>query len=226
MVATSIIGAGILGAGASIFGSTSQANSARQGIAAETNMFNTAQAGQQPFISAGQSAIPSLEALLGTGPAGTPSPTDMLKNVPGFNFISSLAQQGVSNQGTTTGLGGNTLLAGANAGTQVALNSAWNPIVNSLQALMQTGASTAGNVGQQAVQTGANIAGSTMNVGNAVAGGATGAAGSVGNAFTTNALIRSGLLGNNSMYGNASNTLANQNSMATGVPANFLNNAF
>src|ERR1035437_2745183 len=103
-IIAAIVGGGIISAGASIYGANKQASAAQAGITAETNMFNTAQAGEQPFITAGQSAIPSLEALLGTGPPGTPSPTDMLKNVPGYNFIADIAQKGVSNQGTVTGL--------------------------------------------------------------------------------------------------------------------------
>ena len=221
-----VLGAGVLGAGASIYGSMTQANSAKAGIAAEQNMFNTAQANAQPFIQAGTSALPQLQALLGAGGPGSPGATAALSNTPGFQWLNQMTQQGVSNQGTTTGLGGNTLLAGANAGNQLALSSAWQPTVNALQNLVGTGAGSSGALGQQAVQTGGNIAGSNMNVGNAYAGGAIGAAGQIGNSLTTNALVKSGLLGNMSMYGNSSNILANQNSMATGVPANILNNAF
>ena len=200
-IAAAILGAGAIGAGASIFGSIMQANSAQKGISAEQNMFNIAQQNAQPFISAGAGALPQLQALLGAGGPGSPGATTALSNTPGFQWLNQMTQQGVSNQGTTTGLGGNTLLAGANAGNQLALGSAWQPTVNALQNLVGTGASASGTLGQQAVGTGANIAGSNMNVGNAIAGGAVGAAGQIGNAFTTNALIRSGLLGNNSMYG-------------------------
>jgi len=214
-VPTAIIGASAIGAAGSLAGASAQSSAAKSAAAAqeqaattasntEQNMFNTAVSEQQPFINAGKNAIPTLEGLLGTGPGGPGAMTDILKNVPGFNFISDLAQKGVSNQGTVTGLGGNTLLAGANAGTNVALSSAWNPIVNSLMSLVQSGSGAAGNVGQQAVQTGANVAGSTMNVGNAIAGGATGAAGNIGNSLTTAALLSK--LTNpstpTSMYGN------------------------
>ena len=41
--------------------------------------------------------------------------SSILQTIPGFKFLQDITQQGVSNQATTTGLGGNTLLAGANA---------------------------------------------------------------------------------------------------------------
>ena len=195
-IAAAILGAGAIGAGASIFGSMTQANAAKQGIAAEQGMFNTALQQQQPFVTAGAGAANTLSDLLKPGA----DMSSLLKTIPGFKFLQDITQQGVSNQGTVTGLGGNTLLAGANAGNNIALSAGWLPIVNSLQGLVNSGASAAGNIGQQAVQTGGNIAGSTMNVGNAIAGGVTGAAGNIGNSLTTATLFNK-LLNNSNMYG-------------------------
>jgi hypothetical protein len=193
--------AGILGAGASVFGGLMQSNAANKGIAAEQQMFGQAQGALSPYYNAGASALPQLQALLGAGGPGSPGATDALSNTPGFQWLNKMTQMGVSNQGTTTGLGGNTLLAGANAGNQLALSSAWQPTVNALQGLVGMGSGAAGSLAGAATQTGGQIAGSQMNVGNAQAGGITGAAGQFGNALTTNALIKSGLLGNSSMYG-------------------------
>ena len=207
-IAAAILGAGVIGAGASIYGASKQAGAAQAGIAAEQQMFGQAQGALSPYYTAGQQALPQLQNLLGAGGPGSPSATSALSNTPGFQWLQSMTQQGVSNQGTTTGLGGNTLLAGANAGNQLALGSAWQPTVNALQNLVGTGAGAAGSLAGAATQTGGQIAGSQMNVGNAQAGGIVGAAGQIGNSLTTNALIKSGLLGNqgnantpNSMYG-------------------------
>ena len=194
--------AGGIGAVGSLAGGLLQANSANKGIAAEQQMFGQAQGALSPYYNAGAGALPQLQNLLGAGGPGSPSATSALSNTPGFQWLQQMTQQGVSNQGTTTGLGGNTLLAGANAGNQLVLSSAWQPTVNALQNLVGTGAGAAGSLAGAATQVGGQIAGSNMNVGNAYAGAVTGATGQIGNALTTNSLIRSGLLGNNSMYGN------------------------
>lgn len=197
-IAAAILGAGVLGAGASLYASSVQQNSANKAIAAQQNMFNTAQGEAQPFISAGQSALPTLQGLITPGP----NQTQLLQQTPGYQFAADMAQKGVSNQGTVTGLGGNTLLAGANAGSQLALGMAWQPTINALQGLVQTGASASGALGGQAVQTGQNIGGAAVGAGNAGAAGVLGAGSNIGNSLTTAALFNK-LLGNGAqnMYG-------------------------
>jgi hypothetical protein len=195
-IATAIIGSGVIGAGASIFGSIAQSNAAKNAANLQQQEFNTAQQEQQPFITAGQQALPTLQSLITPGP----DQTAKLMQTPGFQFANTLAQQGVSNQGTVTGLGGNTLLAGSNAATQLALGSAWQPTVNSLQALVNTGAGAGGNLGNQAVQTGANVGQNLVGIGNAQAGAATSVGANLGNSLTSAALF-SKLLNNSNMYG-------------------------
>ena len=81
-IAAAIIGAGVLGAGASIYGSMTQANAAQNAIAAQRGMFNTALANEQPYINAGQSEIPQLQGTLNTlSGLTTPGPnqTNLLK---------------------------------------------------------------------------------------------------------------------------------------------------
>ena len=195
-IAAAILGAGVLGAGSSIFGGIMQSNAANNAINAQQAMFAQAQANEAPFIQAGQKAIPTLQSLITPGP----DQTAMLQQTPGYQFAANMAQQGVSNQGTVTGLGGNTLLAGANAATQVALGQSWLPTVNALQQLVQTGAGTAGNLGNQAVQTGANVGQNLVGIGNAQAGAATSVGANLGNSLTSAALF-SKLLNNSNMYG-------------------------
>ena len=195
-VATAIIGSGVIGAGASLFASGRQTSAANNAIGAQEGMFQQAAGYAQPFINAGQSALPTLEGLITPGA----NQTQLLQQTPGYQFANDMAQKGVSNQGTVTGLGGNTLLAGANAGSQLALGMAWQPTINALQGLVGTGAQSAGALGGQAVQTGANVGSNLVGIGNAQAGAATSIGSNIGNSLTTAALFNKLLNNNSGMY--------------------------
>lgn len=201
-VATAIIGAGVIGGGAAIYSANKAASTqtalGNQAIAAEQNQFSTARGEAQPFIDSGQSVLPTLNKLLTPGADQTAT----LSQLPGFQFASDWGQRGVSNQGTVTGLGGNTIAAGAQFGTGLAQTN-WNQFIAQLQGQAQLGASSAGTLGGQAIQTGGQIGSNLVGVGNAQAGAtmATGAAiGNIGNSITTAALLNK-LTGNQSMYG-------------------------
>ena len=104
-----------------------------------------------------------------------------------------------------TGLGGNTLTAGANFATGLASQN-WGQLIQALQGtagaqqnFVNTGANTAANVGSQAVGTGQGIASSTIGQGNAIAAGTVGAANSIGGSLTTAALLQK--LTGGGMYG-------------------------
>lgn len=195
-IAAAILGAGALGAGASIFGSMRQTSAAQSAIAAQQGMFNQAAGYAKPFISAGTQAAGTLSNLLKPGA----DMSSLLQTIPGFKFLQDITQQGVSNQGTVTGLGGNTLLRGAQAGNEIALSAGWNPIVNALQGLTSTGAGSAGALGGQAVQTGQGIGSNLVGIGNAQAAAGVSAGNSIGNSLTTAALFQK-LLNQGGMYG-------------------------
>jgi hypothetical protein len=207
-IAAAILGAGAIGAGASIYASSVQSKSAQNAINAQQGMFNTALTNEQPYINAGQSGIAPLQGTLNTLQGLTtpgPNQTAMLSQLPGFQFASDWGQRGVANQGTTTGLGGNTLTAGANFATGLTSQN-WGTLIQQLQGTAQqqqnfvnTGANTAANVGTQAVGTGQGIASSTIGQGNAQAAGILGAGSNIGNSLTTSALLQK-LTGGN-MYG-------------------------
>jgi len=180
-----ILGGSLISGGASIFGGLTQRSQANKALDFQKQMFAQTMAANQPFISAGQGAAGTLSGLL--RPGGNMS--DILQTIPGFRFLQDITQQGVANQATTTGLGGNTLLAGANAANQVAFGAGWQPIVNSLQGLVQSGVGAAGNLGTAATQTGAGGASSLIQGGNAIAGGAMGAANAIGGGLTTSLLL-------------------------------------
>ncbi len=182
-VATAIAGSAIIGAGASIFGSMTQADSAKQ---AQQTLLQQQQSAQgqiskflTPFTDFGQSFMPTLQSLLQPGP----NQTDTLSKLPGFQFARDTGGQAVANVSSTRGLGGNAMAAEQEFGTGLA-QQFWGDYVNKLLAGTQIGANAA-NTGVQA-NTGLAqsfapaIAQTQIGQGNAIAGGATGVAGAVG----------------------------------------------
>ena len=105
------------------------------------------------------------------------SMTDTLHQLPGFQFLQDTGNAGVTAQGTTRGLGGNTLAAGANFGTGLA-ESQWGNLVSPLQQLFGQLSSTANNEASSisGIQTGAaqNIAQTQVGAGQSQAAGITG----------------------------------------------------
>ena len=205
-IAAAIIGAGAITAGASIYGANkaanAQTNASKNAISAEQNIYNQNKAQLQPFISAGQSALPTLQSLLTPGP----NQTSTLSQIPGFQFAQDWGQKAVQNLGTTRGLGGNVLTAGANYATGLA-QQGWGNIVNSLQGLVNTGSGAAGALAGVGATTGGQIGGQMVGIGNAQAGAATAigtGAGNFANSISTAALLQK-LTGNQGMYGNAIN---------------------
>lgn len=194
-IAVAIAGSGLLGAGASIYGASTQAGAARNATNAQLSMFNRMQANEQPFISAGQSVLPTLESLLTPGP----NQTATLSQLPGFQFAQDWGQKGVTAQGTTRGLGGNVLTAGANYATGLA-QQGFSGLVENLQNFANMGANTAVGAGNQGVQVGGQIGSNIIGAGNAMAAGGIGAANSIGGAAQTYALLQAMGL-SNGQYG-------------------------
>ena len=194
-VAAAILGSGVLGAGASIYGATTQANAAKNATNAQLSMFNRVQANEQPFISAGQSVLPTLESLLTPGP----NQTATLSQLPGFQFAQDWGQKGVTAQATTRGLGGNALTAGAQYATGLA-QQGFSGLVGNLQNFANMGANTAVGAGNQGVQVGGQIGSNIVGAGNAMAAGGIGAANALGSSAQSYALLNAlGLT--NGMYG-------------------------
>ena len=190
-IGAAILGSAAIGAGASIFGATTQASAEQQAqqqlIQQQQQAQKTTQKLLAPYTQFGQSNIPTLQSLLQPGP----SQTDTLSKLPGFQFAEQIGKWGVQNVQSTRGLGGNALFGGAKAAEGIA-QGYWGDYVNKLLAGTQIGASAA-NTGVQATTGLAqsfapNIAQTQIGQANALAGGAMG----VGNAFGTaanNALL-------------------------------------
>ena len=220
--------AAAIGAAGSLGGAFLQSNAAKEASQAQVQfgeqalaqlkaMFGTAMGAIQPVIGAGQGILGQGQGIVdqSLGPLAkllTPGAdmTTALSQMPGFKFAQDWGQQGVANQATTTGLGGNALAAGGKFATGLA-QQGYGQIVSQLQALLGTGAGLEGT-GASTMASGASalsgaasnfggqIAGTLGGIGqstasgilgsaNALAGGLQGAASSIGNAFTLNALL-------------------------------------
>ncbi len=222
-VAGAIVGAGLLGAGASKSAANTQAGAQIQAANTQQNMFNTINAQEQPFMQAGYGATGTLAQLLGTAP-GTPSsggangsltqpfnPTQaQLENYPGYKFALETGGQAVRNA-STPGVGAlsgpalkdlmtfNTGLASQNYqnyfnNTQTQQTN----IFNRLNAIAGLGQNAASNVGNAGTSLGTGIAGAQAAAGGSQAAGTVGAA----NALTGGAVPLAYLLsGQNSTTG-------------------------
>jgi hypothetical protein len=112
-----------------------------QGINLQSSYVMPGVAAEAPYAGAGADILPTLKALLTPGK----SMTDVLSQIPGFQFAQDWGTRAIQNLATTRGLGGNVLTAGAQYSTGLA-QQGWQSIVNSLQALLGTGAGAAGNI--------------------------------------------------------------------------------
>jgi hypothetical protein len=197
------LGSALIGSSAAQKASSQQVGLGEQALTQQQGMWNTAQSALSPYYTGGSPAAgKTLSSLLTPGA----NQTATLSQIPGFQFAQDWGQKAVQNIGTTTGLGGNTLTAGANFATGEA-QQGFGSIVNALQNYYQTGAGAAGALGGVASNFGQQIGGTLTGIGgaqasgtlgsaNAYMSGITGATGSIGSS-TTNALLLSKLFPGN-----------------------------
>lgn len=197
------IGGALLGSSASKSASAAQQALGQQALSQQQGMWNQALGAIQPVLNTGENAasgaLSTLQKLLTPGA----NMTQTLSQIPGFTFAQDWGQKAVQNIGTTTGLGGNTLTAGANFATGLAQQGYGN-IVNSLNQLFSSGiggaasaasslGGTASNFGQQIGSTltgiGQSQAQGILGSANALSGGLQGAAGGIGNSLLLSRLL-------------------------------------
>ncbi len=204
-VATAIAGSAVIGAGAAIYSANQQSN-------ALSNASNTIAQGQQsalgglntalaPYLKTGGAAGDTLMSLLTPGP----NQNAALQQIPGFQFLKSITNEGVAAGAGRTGISGTTATQGGELGTQIASN-AFGSIVNPLTSIYGTGAGAAQTLGQSTADifTGGarSLAGLQVGQGNVaasaaggVANAASGALGSIGNLALLSKLTGTNLLG-------------------------------
>lgn len=161
--------------GSALIGANAASNAANAQVSAQQNVLKAITGTINPIIDTGKgivnSALPTLTSLLTPGA----NMTDVLSKIPGFTFAQDWGQKAVQNLGSTTGLGGNVLKAGADYATGLASNT-YSGIVNALQGFLNSGLSTETNAastlasGQQSALTG---------IGNAQASGILGSANAI-----------------------------------------------
>jgi len=209
-IAAAIIGgAAALGGGAiSAYGamtaSGQQAQAAQNALNQQMSLFKQAKGAVQPFISNANDVYPTLQKFTQPGA----NMTSTLSQLPGFQFAQDWGQRAVQNLGTTQGLGGNTLTAGAQFATGLAQQN-WQQYLNPLLDIYHTGAGAAGQLAGTAQGFAAPIGSTASSIGSAQAAGTLGATNAIGGALTgganayTNSLLLSRLFGNNGAVGSA-----------------------
>lgn len=213
-IAAGIGAVGSLGSAAlGYFGSqnaaSAQVQAQQQALAQQNKMFGVLQGAAQPLIDQGSGIVNSASGTLKNLLTPGANQTATLSQLPGFQFAQDWGQKSIRNQGTSMGLGGNTLSAGANYATGLAqqgfsgLTGMLQSYLNSGSGLEQSGvgalsggatafsgqaSNTLGNIGNA---TASGILGGT----NALSGGLTGATGGASNAILLSKLLQGGSLG-------------------------------
>ena len=240
MVAVAVLGAGALGAGAQIFGAntaaSAQENAAntasntlmqmyQQGLLNANNLFNKgtgiAQSmfGQgeqaatglaQPFISAGQGAIPLLQSLMQPG-----NQTQALSQLPGFQFQSQWGTQAATNALAARGLGGSTgpVAKAVSDYNQGLAGNTFFPYLSAIQGLVNTGSGAASGLGSSILSSatglGSSILGNATNLGTSSLSAATGTGSNLSNNIIGAGNAQAaGILGTSNAIGGFGNSLA------------------
>lgn len=190
-------GIGALGSlGSGLLGYFGSQNATSKSLGLQGQGLQALQSILGPLLSQGSgivnSALGPLTKLLTPGADQTAT----LNQMPGFQFAQNWGQQAVKNSGTTMGLGGNTLAAGANYATGLA-QQGYGQIVSQLKGFLDSGIGLESSAGTALAGGTAGIFGNmgntagagAMGQANALAGGVSGALGSAGNAFTLSQLI-------------------------------------
>jgi hypothetical protein len=244
MPTTAAISAG-LGAAGSIGGALISSNAAqnasnqqvaeqRQALAQQQALYNqglgVATNALNPFITAGQSVLPTLQGLITPGA----NQNALLSQTPGFQFASQYGTMAATNALAARGgaSGGGNLATAISQYNQGLAGNTWQNVVNALQGYANTGATAAGTLGGAALNAGVgegNAQASTLTgIGQAQAAGTLGSANALAGGLTgtsnaaSNALLYSQLFGNGGLGGN--NGIYSSNALANGPTSSQISN--
>lgn len=212
-LAAAVLGAGVVGAGANIWGANTAAGAQTAATGKAIDQTNMTRVGNlqalAPYLSTGADAIPRLMDWLNpSGGAGGNNPlsaliklttpgagmSDTLKQTPGYEFAETRGLKSVDNALAARGLGGSpgAVSKGAAEFTTGLASNTWQSVVNALQNLFSSGTGAL----QGAVNTGGNAAGNfaggNISSNNTIAGLLTGQ----GNAQAGAATATGSALGN------------------------------
>lgn len=108
-VATAVIGSAVIGAGASIYGSTKAADAQREaaqmGIDAQQRQYQQIRSDLTPYRAAGESALTDLNKRLPELTAPIELTQDWLESTPGYKFTREQGLKSVQNSAAARGLG-------------------------------------------------------------------------------------------------------------------------
>lgn len=211
-LAAAVGGAGLLTAGASIYGAnkaaSTQADAANQAATLQRQQMATNSANAQPFISGGQGAnnlLQSFYGLNGTDPALGQSALDAFSKSPDYQFALSQGTAALDNSAAARGgmISGNQMQAQTQYGQGLATQNLQN-YLKQLNTMSGQGITAAGGVaGVNTV--GANYAGQdTMAAGTANAAGINGTVAGVNSGVSNFLTAYKGM--SNSSYGTPSYT--------------------
>ena len=179
-----ILGAGVLSAGASVYGSTqaadAQKSAAQQATQAQMAMFNATQGYLSPYRQAGQNALTQQLGMAQKGFNFNPT-MQQLQQTPGYQFNLNQGLQSVQNSAAARGLGtsGASMRGAADYASGLASNTYQQQFTNALQqyqtnynnlgAISGLGESAAAGTGNAATATGQSIGDNITGAGNATA---------------------------------------------------------
>lgn len=203
------VASAVIGSNAAQSAAATQAAAANKQLSATQQMFNTVQTNMQPFINAGQAALPGLQNLLGQGPNGTAGELAQLEQTPGYQFALKQGLQATQNGYAAQGLAqsGAALKGAANYSEGLAENTYQNVFNNFLQTAglgqnsVNSLASAAGQFqgaeNQLAGTSAAATAAGTVGSANAISNGISNALGGIGNAAMLMGMNSAGMFGTN-----------------------------
>jgi len=217
-VATAIVGAGVLGAGASIYGANkaAEAQTSAANTAANTslNMYNTTRSDLSPYRDIGGVASGQLTSRLSdlTSPIVMDQAT--LEKTPGYQFNLTQGQKAVQNSAAARGLGtsGAALKGAATFATGLADSTYQNQFNNAvtnqtnaynrLKALVDTGENASAQTGSAGTAAANTAAGAQIGAGNAQAA----AANATGTSLSNLANNIGGYAAYKGLYGSSGNS--------------------
>lgn len=179
----------LVAGGASLLGSSMQADAAgdaaaaqgqasEAGIAEQRRQFDLVQQLMQPYVAAGQPALSAQQAMLGLGPAGSEqAQIDAVKRSPSYLAMLGRGEESLLQQASATGglRGGNIQAALAQFSPQLLAQELENRY-SRLGGMTTLGQNAAAGVGTAGMNTGTNVANLLGQQGAAQAGGILGQA--------------------------------------------------
>lgn len=193
MVATAIVGSAVVGAGASIAGSSAQSKAAGKSADTQLQMYRQTRDDLLPYNNAGQTATNMLTGQLGQLTSPIVMDQQTLAKTPGYQFNLNQGLKSTQNSAAARGLGnsGAALKGAASYATGLAdstyqqqFNNAVTNQTNAYNRLLgvsSLGENAAAQTGAQGTTAAANAGQAYQNAGTAQAAGYTGAANSLTN---------------------------------------------